>query len=159
MNILANKNSAGTAVRTKKKKAVANLKFKIKAGSATPAPPIGPALGQKGINIMEFCKAFNERSANYDKSYELRVLVEVYADKSYSFCIKMPEATWFIKRAVSLQKGSNNPGAVIVKKIHINDLREIANIKMQDMGVVDINSALHMLAGSARSMGIAVAFE
>lgn len=143
-------------MKNTKKRVVANLKFNIKAGSATPSPPVGPALGQKGLNIMEFCKMFNEKTASYDKSYVMRATLEIYEDKTYSCDIKMPEVSWFIKRFISIDKGSSNPGVTFVKKIKASDLMEIAKIKMEDMGIVNVDSALNMIIGTAKSMGIEV---
>lgn len=142
--------------KKKKKKIVANLKFNIKAGLASAAPPVGPVLGQKGVNIMDFCKTFNGMTQSYDKSYLMRALVAVYEDKTYTCEIRLPSVSWFIKHFLSIEKGSSKPGTNVVKKIKISDLNEIAKIKMNDMGVFSHEAARSMVVGTAKSMGIEV---
>uniref|UniRef100_A0A2C9LTK5 Large ribosomal subunit protein uL11m n=1 Tax=Biomphalaria glabrata TaxID=6526 RepID=A0A2C9LTK5_BIOGL len=132
---------------------VANLKFNIKAGLASAAPPVGPVLGQKGVNIMDFCKTFNGMTQSYDKSYLMRALVAVYEDKTYTCEIRLPSVSWFIKHFLSIEKGSSKPGTNVVKKIKISDLDEIAKIKMDDMGVFSHEAARSMVVGTAKIYG------
>ena len=140
-----------------KKKVLGLIKLQILSGKATPAPPVGPALGQKGLNIMEFCKAFNAKTASMPSDARIPVVITAYADKSFTFILKQPPASYFIRKAAGIAKGSQSPGrAVSVGNISYDQLREIAKEKMVDMNAYDIESAVLMLAGTARSMGLDV---
>ncbi len=139
------------------KKIEGYLKLQVPAGAATPAPPIGPALGQRGLNIMEFCKAFNAASEHLERGAPIPVVVTIFADKSFTFEMKMPPVSYYIKQAVRLQKGSGTPGHEPVAKITRAQLREIAEKKMPDLNANDIEGAMLQIAGSARSMGVDVA--
>jgi large subunit ribosomal protein L11 len=138
------------------KKITGYLKLQVPAGSATPSPPIGPALGQRGLNIMEFCKAFNAKTAEEEKGAPTPVVITIYADKSFSFETKLPPVTYFLKKAVSLKSGSKLPGTVSAGTISQQQIREIAEKKMKDLNAYDVDSAAKMIAGSARSMGLQV---
>ena len=132
------------------------IKLQIPAGQANPSPPVGPALGQAGLNIMEFCKAFNAHTQNMEPGMPIPVKITVYADKSFSFESKSPPASYFIKKAARLPKGSQEPGKDIVGKVTMDQLREIAELKKEDLNANDVEAACKILAGSARSMGITV---
>jgi large subunit ribosomal protein L11 len=138
------------------KKIVGYVKLQVPAGSATPSPPIGPALGQRGLNIMEFCKAFNAATQEMEKGSPIPVVITAYADKSFTFEMKQPPVTYFIKKAVNLKSGSKNPGKESAGTITVAQLRDIAEKKMKDLNADDIDAAVSMIAGSARSMGIQV---
>lgn len=138
------------------KKVAGQLKLQVSAGSATPSPPIGPALGQRGINIMEFCKAFNAQTQGVEPGLPLPVVITAFADKSFTFVIKSPPAAVLIKKAAKLDKGSANPLKVKVGKITREQLEEIAKTKQKDMTAADVDAAVRTLAGSARSMGVIV---
>jgi large subunit ribosomal protein L11 len=138
------------------KKITGYLKLQVPAGSATPSPPIGPALGQRGLNIMEFCKAFNAASQDAEKGSPIPVVITVFADKSFTFEMKTPPVTYFIKKAVNLKSGSKLPGKESAGTITQAQLREIAEKKMKDLNADSIEAAASMIAGSARSMGIQV---
>ena len=131
------------------------VKLQIKGGQANPAPPVGPALGQRGINIMEFCKAFNERTKGF-MGKPVPVVITVYKDKKYDFIIKSPPASYFIKEMAKLKSGSNEPGRIIVGSITKKQAEKIAQDKMKDLNAHDINEAVKIICGSARSMGIEV---
>ena len=131
------------------------VKLQIKGGQANPAPPVGPALGQRGINIMDFCKAFNEKTKNF-MGKPVPVLITVYKDKKFDFIIKSPPASHFIKEAVKLKGGSQEPGRNIVASISKKQIEEIAKQKMADLSAHDLEQASKIIAGSARSMGIEV---
>jgi large subunit ribosomal protein L11 len=137
------------------KKVVEVLKLQIPAGKANPSPPVGPALGQRGINIMEFCKAFNEKTKDM-MGYNIPVEITVYSDRSFTFITKQPPATDFLKKAAGIQKGSSNPLKDKVGKITKAQLREIAEKKLPDLNTDDIEVAMKIIAGSARSMGIEI---
>jgi large subunit ribosomal protein L11 len=137
------------------KKVVEVLKLQIPAGKANPSPPVGPALGQRGINIMEFCKAFNEKTKDM-MGFTIPVEITVYSDRSFTFITKQPPATDFLKKAAGIQKGSSNPLKEKVGKITKAQLREIAEKKLPDLNTDDIEKAMKTLAGSARSMGIEI---
>jgi large subunit ribosomal protein L11 len=128
----------------------------VAAGSATPSPPIGPALGQRGLNIMEFCKAFNAATQEMEKGSPIPVVITAYADKSFTFEMKQPPVTYFIKKAVNLKSGSKLPGKESAGTITVAQLRDIAEKKMKDLNADNIDAAVSMIAGSARSMGIQV---
>ena len=138
------------------KKIVGFVKLQVPAGKANPSPPIGPALGQRGLNIMEFCKAFNAQTQGVEPGLPLPVVITAYADKSFTFIIKTPPATVLIKKAIKLDKGSATPHNNKVGKITRAQLEEIAKTKLKDMNAADINAAIRTLAGSARSMGVTV---
>ena len=131
------------------------IKLQIKGGQANPAPPVGPALGQRGVNIMEFCKAFNDKTKSM-AGKPVPVEITVYKDKKFDFKIKSPPASFFIKEAVKLKGGSKEPGRSIVASISKKQLEDIANQKMNDLNAHDLNEAVKIIAGSARSMGIEV---
>jgi large subunit ribosomal protein L11 len=138
------------------KKITGYLKLQVPAGSATPSPPIGPALGQRGLNIMEFCKAFNARTAEMEKGQPTPVVITIYADKSFTFETRTPPVTFFIKKAANLKSGSKLPGKESAGTITQAQVREIAQKKMADLNADDVDTAMSMIAGSARSMGIQV---
>ncbi len=138
------------------KKIAGYLKLQVPAGSATPSPPIGPALGQRGINIMEFCKAFNAQSQDLEKGSPIPVEITYYADKSFTFRMKTPPVSFFLKKAAGLQKGSTTPGRGVVGRVNRDQVREIAEKKMKDLNAVDVDAAMKMVEGSARSMGLEV---
>ena len=139
----------------KKKEIAAQIKLQIPGGEANPAPPVGPALGQHGLNIMEFCKAFNEKTKE-NQGLILPVVITVYDDRSYTFIIKTPPASVLIKRALKLEKGSNEPNRTKVGQITKSQLEEIAKTKMPDLNANDVNAAIKIIAGTARSMGVTV---
>lgn len=140
-----------------KKKVKAIIKLQIKGGAANPSPPVGPALGQQGVNIMDFCKAFNAQTQTPDKQGKpLPVEITVYEDRSFTFIIKTPPASYLIKEAAKIQKGSNNAKATKVGKVTRKQLEEIAKIKMSDLTAASLEAAVRSLAGSARSMGVDV---
>lgn len=136
-------------------KVVGLVKLQVPAGKATPAPPIGPALGQQGVNIMAFCKAFNERTAK-DMGLIIPVVITVYADRSFTFITKTPPAAVLIKKACKIESGSGVPNKTKVAKISKAALREIAELKMPDLNAASVESAMSMIAGTARSMGVTV---
>jgi large subunit ribosomal protein L11 len=138
------------------KKIVGYVKLQVAAGSATPSPPIGPALGQRGLNIMEFCKAFNAATQEIEKGAPIPVVITAYADKSFTFVMKQPPVTYYIKKAVNLKSGSKLPGKESAGTITTAQLREIAEKKMVDLNADNVEAAISMIAGSARSMGIQV---
>ena len=138
------------------KKILGYVKLQVKAGSATPSPPIGPALGQRGVNIMGFCKEFNARTAEVEKGTPLPTVITVYQDKSFTFVTKTPPATYFIKQATKLTSGSKEPGKSVVGRITREQLREIAEKKMKDLNANDLDQATKIIEGSARSMGLEV---
>ena len=138
-----------------KKEITGYVKLQIKGGQANPAPPVGPALGQRGINIMEFCKAFNDKTKSF-AGKPVPVIITVYKDKKFDFIIKSPPASHFIKEAAKLKSGSQEPGRNIVASISKKQAEEIAKNKMEDLNAHDIEEAIKIIAGSARSMGIEV---
>ena len=138
------------------KKIVGFVKLQVPAGKANPSPPIGPALGQRGLNIMEFCKAFNAQTQGYEPGLPLPVVITAFADKSFTFVIKSPPSTILIKKAVKIDKCSARPQADKVGKITRAQLEEIANTKMKDLTAADMDAAVRTIAGSARSMGVIV---
>jgi large subunit ribosomal protein L11 len=138
------------------KKIVGYVKLQVPAGKANPSPPIGPALGQRGLNIMEFCKAFNAQTQGVEPGLPLPVVITAFADKSFTFIIKTPPATVLIKKAIKLDKGSATPHNNKVGKITRAQLEEIAKTKLKDMNAANVDAAIRTLAGSARSMGITV---
>ena len=138
------------------KKITGYIKLQVPAGEAKPAPPIGPALGQRGVNIMEFCKAFNAASGDMEKGMPIPTVITVYADRSFSFETKTPPASFLIKRAAGLKSGSKEPGKATVGRIKRSQLREIAETKMKDLNANDLDAATKIIEGSAVSMGLEV---
>jgi len=137
------------------KKVMANIKLQIPAGAANPSPPVGPALGQHGVNIMEFCKAFNAKTQD-QKGMIIPVVISVYKDRSFSFITKTPPAAILIKKAAKLDKGSSEPKATKVGQLSMDQVREIAETKLPDLNTDDIQAAIATVKGTARSMGIEV---
>jgi large subunit ribosomal protein L11 len=138
------------------KKIVGFVKLQVPAGAANPSPPIGPALGQRGLNIMEFCKTFNARTQEMEKGMPLPVIITVYADKSFSFEVKTPPASYFLMKAAGIDKGSQVPGREVKGSVTMAQVRDIAKQKMKDLNANDIDAAAKMIKGSARSMGLEV---
>lgn len=138
------------------KKITAYIKLQVKAGEANPSPPVGPALGQRGVNIMEFCKAFNAKTQDVEKGLPLPVVITVYSDRSFTFITKTPPATILLKKATGLKSGSSNPNTKKVGTVTREQLEEIAKIKMEDLNAANLNAAVKTIAGSARSMGLNV---
>ena len=139
------------------KKISGYIKLQVPAGQATPQPPIGPVLGQRGLNIMEFCKAFNAVTQTQEQGMPIPTIITVYADKSFSFTMKTPPASFLLRRAAGLDKASQMPGREVAGQVTRAQLREIAELKMEDLNANDLDAAVAMLAGSARSMGLEVA--
>lgn len=137
------------------KKIIGTIKLQLPAGSATPSPPVGPALGQHGVNIMEFCKAFNAKTQD-KKGLIIPAVITVYADRSFSFITKTPPAAILLKRSAGLEKGSGEPNKAKVGKVTLQQVREIAELKMPDLNANDVEAAMQMIKGTARSMGITV---
>src|SRR3954452_23691301 len=138
------------------KRVTGYLKLQVPAGSANPSPPIGPALGQRGLNIMEFCKNFNAQTAKLEKGTPIPVVITTYADRSFTFALKTPPMSYFIKKAAKLESGSKTPGRDVAGSVTKEQVKEIAQQKMKDLNCESIESAMRMVEGSARSMGIAV---
>lgn len=138
------------------KKIVGFIKLQVPAGKANPSPPIGPALGQRGLNIMEFCKAFNAQTQSYEPGLKLPVVITAFADKSFTFILKSPPATVLLKKAAKIDKGSGKPHLEKVGKVTRAQLEEIAKTKMKDLNAADMDGAVKTIAGSARSMGLIV---
>ncbi len=139
------------------KKIVGYIKLQIPAGKANPSPPVGPALGQRGLNIMAFVKEFNAVTAQMEPGMPVPVVITAFGDRTFTFVMKTPPNTYFLKKAAGIQKGTTSPGkGATVGRVTVSQLREIAAIKMKDMNANDVDGAVRMLAGSARSMGIAV---
>jgi large subunit ribosomal protein L11 len=137
------------------KKIIANVKLQVAAGKATPAPPVGSALGPHGLNIMDFCKAFNAKTAKQE-GLIIPVVVTVYSDRTYSFITKTPPAAILLKKAANIAKGSGEPNKTKVGKVSMKDVREIAQLKMPDLNASDIEAAIRIVMGTARSMGVEV---
>src|SRR5687767_14510212 len=136
------------------KKITGYIKLQVPAGTANPSPPIGPALGQRGVNIMEFCKAFNAATNELEKGMPIPTLITVYADRSFSFETKTPPASFLLKKAARLSKGSTEPGKQVSGRVTRKQLREIAEVKMKDLNANDIEAAARIIEGSARAMGL-----
>ena len=132
------------------------IKLQIPAGQANPSPPVGPALGQRGVNIMAFCKAFNAATQKLEQGMPIPVTITVYADRSFSYVTKSPPASWFIRRAAKVEKGASETGRDFIGRVSMAQLREIAEKKKEDLNANDVDAACRILAGSARSMGIEV---
>ncbi len=139
------------------KKVMGQIKLQVPAGSATPSPPIGPALGQRGVNIMEFCKAFNAQTQESEKGSPVPVVITYYQDKSFTFVMKTPPVSYYLKKAAGLKSGSKTPGRGTVGKVSRADIRKIAEAKLKDLNAYDVDAAMLMVEGSARSMGLEVA--
>ena len=138
------------------KKITGYIKLQVPAGAANPSPPIGPALGQRGVNIMDFCKAFNAATQDQEKGMPIPTIITVYADRSFSFETKSPPASFLIKKAANLKAGSKEPGKVSAGRIKRSQLRDIAETKMKDLNANDLDAATKIIEGSARSMGLEV---
>ena len=138
------------------KKITGYIKLQVPAGIANPSPPIGPALGQRGVNIMEFCKAFNAATQELEKGAPIPTVITVYADRSFSFVTKTPTATFLLKKAARIQKGSQEPSKASAGTIRRSQLRDIAEAKMKDLNANDLESATRIIEGSARAMGLEV---
>lgn len=138
------------------KKIEAYIKLQVKAGEANPSPPVGPALGQHGVNIMEFCKAFNAKTQDVEKGLPIPVIITVYGDRSFTFVTKTPPASVLLRKTMGLAKGSGTPNTVKVGTVTRAQLEEIAKTKMEDLNAADMDAAVRIIAGSARSMGLDV---
>ena len=139
------------------KKVTGFLKLQVPAGAANPSPPIGPALGQRGLNIMEFCKAFNAQTQKMEKNMPIPVVITTYQDRSFTFELKTPPVSYFLKKAAGLESGSKTPGIASAGQVSKKQVREIAEQKMKDLNCDSIEAAMKMIEGSARTMGLAVA--
>jgi large subunit ribosomal protein L11 len=138
------------------KKVTGFLKLQVPAGAANPSPPIGPALGQRGLNIMEFCKAFNAQTQKIEKNTPIPVIITTYQDRSFTFEMKTPPVSYFLKKAAKLDSGAKTPGREVLGEVNKKQLREIAEQKMKDLNANDVDAAMKMIEGSARSMGLTV---
>jgi large subunit ribosomal protein L11 len=138
------------------KKVVGYIKLQVPAGKANPSPPIGPALGQRGLNIMEFCKAFNAQTQGLEPGMPIPVVITAYADRSFTFVTKTPPNSYFLLKAAGIEKGATAPGKGAVGRVTMTQIREIAQQKMVDLNAKDVEGAARMIAGSARSMGLEV---
>jgi len=138
------------------KKVQGYIKLQVPAGAANPSPPIGPALGQQGVNIMEFCKQFNAQTQKLEKGLPIPVVITVYSDRSFTFIMKTPPASVLIRKAIGIEKGSGTPNTAKVGKISRKQLEEIAKMKQPDLTAADLEAAVRTIAGSARSMGVDV---
>ena len=138
------------------KKVQTYIKLQVKAGEANPSPPVGPAVGQHGVNIMEFCKAFNAKTQNVEKGLPIPVVITVYSDRSFTFITKTPPASVLLKKAAGIPKGSGTPNTAKVGKVNREQLEEIAKAKMPDLTAADMDAAVRTIAGSARAMGLDV---
>ncbi len=138
------------------KKLAGTMKLQVAAGKANPSPPVGPALGQRGINIMEFCKAFNAKTADLEPGAPCPTVITYYQDKSFTMDIKTPPASYFLKKAAKVKSGATNPSRDVVGHVTVAQVREIAEAKMKDLNANDIEAAMQIILGSARSMGIEV---
>ena len=138
------------------KKVTGYIKLQIPAGQANPSPPVGPALGQQGVNIMEFCKQFNAQTQSIEKGLPIPVVITVYSDRSFNFVMKTPPASVLIRKAIGIEKGSGRPNTQKVGKIKRKQLEDIAKVKMPDLTAANLDAAVNTIAGSARSMGVDV---
>jgi len=132
------------------------IKLQIPAGGANPSPPVGPALGQRGLNIMDFCKAFNEKTKDLEKGAPIPVVITAYKDRSFVFITKLPPVSYYLKKAANIKKGNSTPGRTLVGKVTMQDVKKIASEKMIDLNAIDIEGAINMVKGSAVSMGMEV---
>jgi len=138
------------------KKILGFIKLQIPAGKANPSPPVGPALGQRGLNIMEFCKAFNAATGKMEPGMPIPVVITAYQDRTFSFITKMPPVSYFLKKAAGLEKGGSEPGRKVVGTVKMAQIKEIAEKKMQDMNCATVEAAMEMVKGQAKSMGYKV---
>ncbi len=138
------------------KKIAGYLKLQVPAGAANPSPPIGPALGQRGLNIMEFCKAFNAKTQEMEKGMPVPTIITIYQDKSFTFITKTPPASYYLKKAAKLAKGGSTPGKEVAGSVTVKQCREIAEAKMKDLNAHDLDAATKIIEGSARAMGLEV---
>ena len=138
------------------KKVIGFIKLQIPAGQANPAPPVGPALGQQGVNIMDFCKAFNDKTKDVEKGAPIPVIITAYKDRSFDFITKLPPVSYYLKKAAKIKKGNSTPGRTLVGKVTMADIEKIAKDKMQDLNAVNLQGAVNMVKGSAVSMGMEV---
>ena len=132
------------------------IKLQIPAGGANPSPPVGPALGQRGLNIMDFCRAFNDKTKNIEKGSPIPVVITAYKDKTFKFITKLPPVSHYLKKAAKIDKGSSTPGRELVGKVTMKDIEKIAKEKMVDLNAIDLKGAVNMIKGSAVSMGMEV---
>ena len=132
------------------------IKLQIPAGGANPSPPVGPALGQRGLNIMDFCKAFNDKTKDLEKGAPIPVVITAYTDRSFNFVTKLPPVSYYLKKAAKIKKGNSTPGRTLVGKVTIEDVKKIATEKMVDLNAIDLEGAMNMVKGSAVSMGMEV---
>ena len=132
------------------------IKLQIPAGGANPSPPVGPALGQRGLNIVDFCKAFNDKTKDSEKGAPIPVVITAYKDKTFKFTTKLPPVSFYLKKAAKIDKGNSTPGRTLVGKVTMKDIENIANTKMVDLNAIDLKGAINMIKGSAVSMGMEV---
>ena len=132
------------------------IKLQIPAGAANPSPPVGPALGQRGLNIMDFCKTFNDKTKNLEKGAPIPVVITAYKDRSFDFVTKLPPVSYYLKKASNIKKGNSTPGRTLVGKVTMEDVKKIAIEKMEDLNAIDVEGAINMVKGSAVSMGMEV---
>jgi large subunit ribosomal protein L11 len=132
------------------------IKLQIPAGGANPSPPVGPALGQRGLNIMDFCKAFNEKTKDLEKGAPIPVVITAYKDRTFTFITKLPPVSYYLKKAAKIKKGNSTPGRTLVGKVTLEDVKKIASEKMVDLNAIDLEGAMNMVKGSAVSMGMEV---
>lgn len=138
------------------KKVTGSLKLQVPAGSANPSPPIGPALGQRGLNIMEFCKSFNAQTQQMEKGMPIPVVITIYSDKSFTFAMKTPPASYYLKKAAKIDKGGATAGRTVAGSVSEAQCREIAQAKLKDLNTTDLDAATRIIMGSARAMGLEV---
>ena len=132
------------------------IKLQIPAGGANPSPPVGPALGQRGLNIMDFCKTFNEKTKDLEKGAPIPVVITAYKDRTFDFVTKLPPVSYYLKKAAKIKKGNSTPGRTLVGKVTLEDVKKIATEKMVDLNAIDLDGAMNMVKGSAVSMGMEV---
>ena len=132
------------------------IKLQIPAGGANPSPPVGPALGQRGLNIMDFCKAFNEKTKDLEKGAPIPVVITAYKDRTFEFITKLPPVSYYLKKAAKIKKGNSTPGRTLVGKVTLEDIKKIASEKMVDLNAINLEGAINMVKGSAVSMGMEV---
>ena len=132
------------------------IKLQIPAGGANPSPPVGPALGQRGLNIMDFCKAFNEKTKDLEKGAPIPVVITAYKDRTFNFITKLPPVSYYLKKAAKIKKGNSTPGRTLVGKVTLEDVKKIASEKMEDLNAINLEGAINMVKGSAVSMGMEV---